>query len=372
MHVVQVIANNTTVPYLTWFAERLKNYPGVKFSFIVLYPTKPDMIEEMKNFGCQCYWIKFSEDKRKSGMIEVFFQLYRLFVKLKPDVVNAHLFDDSLPAMLAARLAGIERRIVRKQDTAFHWLYTPQWMWADRLINKNATHIVAISEEAKRFVIEKENAEPSKVYMIHNGIPIDKATKYSEQTKESLREKYGLKDKIVIGTISRFIEWKGYRYIIEAARALTEKNKSLKFLFVGQGEQMKEMQELVRKYKLTDYIIFTGWIDREIIPSLFGIMDIYLHAAIMEPFGFVISEAMANGVPIVSTKTGAAADVLVHKETCYFTEDKDASSIIKGIEWMLENPEIREKMKGELKKLAQENFSIDKMVEAHMALYCKE
>jgi len=368
-HIVQVIANNSSVPYLNWFADRLKNYPGIKFTVIVLFPEKPQMIEDMKLRGCECYWIEFDSNKRKAGMIKTFFKCYALFRRLKPDVVNSHLFDDSLPALLAARLAGIKKRVIRKQDTAFHWVHAKQWIWADKLNNTNATDIIAISEESKRFIIEKEKAIPSKVYMIHNGIPLAEYSRQDEKVKESLRRKYKLEGKIVFGTIARFIEWKGYRYIIEAARILVEKRKNYVFLLVGEGEQKNEMQELVNKYKLNDNVVFTGWIEMKEIPSLYGLMDLYVHAAVMEPFGFVVSEAMANGVPIVTTKTGAAADVLKHKETCYFANDEDPRSLAEGIDWMLENHDLKEKMKEELKQLAWNNFSIDTMLEKHILLY---
>ena len=369
MHVVQVIANNSTVPYLNWFAERLYKYPGVKFTFIVLYTEKPHLIEEMKAYGCDAYWIKFDPKKRKSGMILAFFRLYKLFKKLKPDVVNAHLFDDSVPALLAARFAGIKKRVIRKQDTAFHWNFTPHWVWVDRLNNSNATDIIAISKDSEKFLLENEKASEDKIHMIHNGIPIQYFTTQVDSDKEFLIKKYGLEGKIVLGTISRYIEWKGYRYIIEAAITLTQKYKNLKFLFVGYGEQQQELEELVAKYRLEEYIIFTNWIDRKYIPSLYGLMDLYVHAARMEPFGFVLVEAMANGVPIITSKTGVAADVLEHKVTCYFTGDRDFKGIAEGIEWMLENPLDRESMKEKIKKMAVEEFSIELMLDKHIKVY---
>ena len=368
-HVVHLFANNSSVPYLNWFADRLKKYPGVKFTVIALCPERPQMIEDMKERGCECIWIKFDTRKRKTGMIRSLFRLYFLFLKLKPDVVNAHLFDDSLPGLLAARLSGVKKRVIRKQDTAFHWFYTPKWVWADRLNNFNATHIIAISHEAERFIIEKEKAQASKLYMIHNGIPFDEFTAQNENTKKQLIEKYKLEGKIVIGTIARMIEWKGYQYIVEAVKILVGSNKNLKFLFVGEGEQRKEFEELVKKYDLGEYIVFTGWIDRKNIPSLYGVMDIYVHAAIMEPFGFVISEAMANKVPIVTTKTGAAADVLEHIKTCYFIKNKDPQSIVNGISWMLAHSELLKDMGMREEELTREFFSIDLMVDKHVKLY---
>ncbi len=369
MHVVHVIANNSSVPYINWFAERLDKYPDVKFTVIALYTERPRLLEEMKTYKCDAYWIKFDQAKRKSGMVYAFFKLYKLFKELKPDVVSAHLFDDSVPALMAARVLGIKRRIIRKQDTAYHWYFAPLWVWMDRLNNLNSTKIIAISEDSKKFLIEKEKASPDKIKMIHNGIPIKAFTAQVYADKKYLIEKFGLEGKIVIGTIARYIEWKGYRYIIEAAKTLVQKHKNLKFLFAGYGEQQAELEALVKEYNLSEHIIFTGWIERKHIPSLYGIMDLYVHAAVMEPFGFVLVEAMANGVPIVTSKTGVAADALIHQQTCYFTGDKDPKGIVEGVHWMLEHKEEREAMKEKIKKIAEEEFSVEKMLDEHIKVY---
>ncbi len=302
-------------------------------------------------------------------MLVAFVKIYKLFRKLKPDVANTNLFDDSFIGLLAARLAGVKIRVILKQDTAFHWFYKPSYVWADRFNNNNATHIVAPCNETRKFIIEKEKANPEKVHIIHSGIDLNDITNKSEDYKKLLIEKYGLKDKFVVCTIARLIEWKGYRYVIEAVRILTESNKNLRFLFVGEGEQKAELMDLADKYRLSNYIVFTGWIERKYIPSLYGAMDLYVHAAVMEPFGFVFCEAMANGVPLVTTKTGAAADILTHKETCYFAEDKNPKSLADGIKWMIENPVKRVEMKEKVKELAEKYFSVDRMLDDYINLY---
>jgi len=50
MHVVHVIANNSSVPYLNWFVERLDKYPDIKFTIISMFPEKPALIEDMKGY----------------------------------------------------------------------------------------------------------------------------------------------------------------------------------------------------------------------------------------------------------------------------------------------------------------------------------
>ncbi|MDP9047719.1 MAG: glycosyltransferase, partial [Bacteroidota bacterium] len=342
MHVVHLMANNSSVPYLNWFADEIKNYPGHKLSFVVLHASKPQMLDDMRLRGCDCFWIRFDHTKRKSNMLRILPQLIKLFKAVKPDVINTHLFDDSLPGLLAARLAGIKKRVITKGDTTFHWNYAKKWVWADKLNNFNATSIVAISNESKEFILKKEKADPSKVSMIHHGICIDALSKQNDLYKNELKKKYQLCGHIVIGTVARYIEWKGYRYIIEAASQIVSKYPAVKFVFIGEGNQRDELNALIAHYGLQENIVLTGWVDREYIPSFYGIMDIYVHAATEEPFGFVIAEAMVNGVPLVTTQTGAAADALQHKKNGYFVSEQNSEEIVDGINWMLEDDKRKE------------------------------
>ena len=368
MHVVHIMANNSSVPYFNWFAEEVKKYPSVKFTFIAMCASKPQMIEDMHERECDCYWVPFNCNNRKRDFISAIFKLTKLFKTIKPDVVNTHLFDDSFPGLLAAKFAGVKKRVITKNDTTFHWNYFPKWVWADKLNNYNATDIVAISNESKEFILDKEKADPSKVTLIHHGIPVAVLSEQNQAYKMELIEKYKLDNCIVMGTVSRYIEWKGYRYIIEAAASIVKKYPNAKFIFAGDGPQYNEMMELIAKHNLQNNTIITGWVSRDYIPSLYGIMDIYLHAANQEPFGFVIAEAMVNGVPLVTTKTGAAADALEHKKNCYFVAEKNAEEIVSGVYWMLEESKKRV-ISSEIKEIAYAMYDVKFMLKNYIQLY---
>lgn len=366
MHIVFVISNESSVPYFKWFAEKASHQKKHTFTFITLYTEKPKMIDEVGKYGWDCYWIKYDHHKRKRGMIRSFFQLYKLFKKLKPDVVHTHLFDDSLPGLLAARLAGIKKRVITKQDTTFHYFYAPKWVFADKINNRNATHIIPVSSEAEKFIIEKENAPKEKITMIHHGIPIDTFTQSNEKLRNELIEKYQLQEKKIIGTVARLIEWKGYRYIIGAIPDVIKKYPDAIFLFVGEGNQKQELIQLAEKLNVLKHIIFTGWIDRAYIPSLYSILDVYAHAASYEPFGFVIPEAMMGGAPVVSTPTGSALDAIKHKENGYLINYKDSASLAEGICYALEHG-YKFKEKG--KQIAIEVYNFDLMYYKYIKLY---
>ncbi len=368
--IIFVMANNSSVPYFNWFAEESSKHADIKFTFVCLYPEKPQMLEDMKRFECECYWIKFDSKNKKRSFIKTVFLLFNLFRKLKPDVVHSHLFDDSLPSMLAARLANIKVRAITKADTGFHYNYTPQWVKFDKFNNWNATHIIAISEESKDFILEKENADPKKVKLIHHGIPIDKFTNQKDKYKNYFLDKYNLKGKKIIGTVSRLIEWKGYRYIIKAASEVVKDYPNAIFLFVGIGNQENELKQLIEENNLQENIILTGWVDRKMIPSFYGILDIYLHAAISEPFGFVIAEAMMNGCAIISTPTGAAKDSIVHQKNGILVPYKNSVKIAEAINLMFKNE--LSKVGEEARKTALQMFTFQKMWDEHISTYESE
>lgn len=368
MHIVFVIANNSSVPYFKWFSEKAAIEKKHQFSFVMLHSEKPEMIADAEKFGWNCYWIKFDDKKRKSSMISSFFKLFKLFRQLQPDVVHSHLFDDSLPALLAARLTGVKKRVITKQDTTFHYYYAPKWIKADRFNNWNATDLIPVSNEAKEFILDKEKADINKITMIHHGIPSKIFTNKSEEYKANLIEKYNLKDKVVIGTVSRLIEWKGYRYIVAAAEQVVKEHPNAVFLFVGEGPQKKELLILAKKHKVFKNIIFTGWMDRAYIPSLYSLLDVYAHAASFEPFGFVIPEAMMNAAPVVSTPTGSALDSIIHKENGYITNYKDSDALAKGILYTIKNGES---FKNKGKETALNMFEFDLMYTNYIKLYEK-
>ena len=366
MHIVFTIADSGDVPYFKWFAKQAKQDNKHKFTFVALSKQKTPMLDYVEQLGFDAFLIPFDTSKRKKSLISAFFKLYKLFKNLKPDVVQTNLFDDSLPGLLAARLAGVKKRVIVKQDTTFHYYYAPRWVKADKFNNWNATDLVPVSNEAKQFIIDKEKADVNKITMIHHGIPSDLFTKSSEKDKALLIEKYNLQDKIIIGTVSRLIEWKGYRYIIQAAEKVVKKYPNAIFVFVGQGEQKQELLELAKKHNVIDNIIFTGWMDRNLIPSFYSILDVYAHAASFEPFGFVIPEAMMNGAPVVSTPTGSALDAIKHKENGYLCKYKDSESLAEGIIFTIENGN---KFKEKGKETALKMYEFKVMYSNYIKLY---
>lgn len=371
-HIAIIISNNLTVPYFNWLAEASKNSTDIKFTFIALCKEKPIMIEEVGAFGCDCFWVKFDWKKRKRSWISCTIKLYKVLKQIKPDIVHSNLFDDAIPTLITSYLLGIKRRIVTKADTGFHWSYAHKGILFDKLVNFLATDIIAISTESKEFILKKEKADPTKIVLIHHGIKIDEQINLiNKEVVTQFNLRYGLEGKIVVGMVSRLVEWKGVHYAIEAARIICEKYPDLIFLVAGVGTAENKLRELIDKYQLTNKFILAGRIDPSEMPSFFETFDIFLHTASMEPFGFVIPEAMAHSLALVCTSTGSAKDSIRHKQNGYLIESKNPEQIIAGIEWVLKNNRNKELNKAALQTV-HELFDFKFMYNNYVKLYLRE
>lgn len=368
IHTVFTIANETDVPHYNWLAERSSKDPEVKLSFLCLYKEKPKMLERVGAFGCDCYWVQYDDSKKKTDMFKAIWKTYKILKKIRPDAIHTHLFEDTFISLIAARMADVKVRVNTRGDANYHFLFAPKGIYIDRFNNWNSTHILAISDESKALIERIEKPKPSKLRRVHLGIPFDYFTKQKQEDKQYLETRYQLKGKKIIGTVARLVEWKGHKYIIEAAAKIIQDFPDVVFVFAGADEGYKiELEQLVQKLDLKENIIFAGRIDWEKMPSFYGLLDIYVHAASFEPFGFVYAEAMMNGAPVVSTKTGAAMDAITHLENGYLVDYKDSEGLASGIRFML--TQNLSELKAETKKIGKEMFDFEVMYQNYVSLY---
>jgi glycosyltransferase involved in cell wall biosynthesis len=356
------------VPYFNWFARKSVDFPEIKFSFLCMYPERPKMIEDMKGYSCDVYWIKYDEKKRKAHLIKALFETYSIINKLQPDVVHSHLFDDALVSMLSSKLVGVPIRAITKGDACYHYFYAPKWMIFDKINNFFATHIVALSGENKKFILDKEKANINKVKIIHHGIPQEDYLNVNKLKVSEFREKYKIKGKTVFTSIGRLEKNKGFLEVIDVLSELKKNTEDFIFVIAGEGVLKEALNDKIIKYNLQEHVYLLGWVDEEDIPALYEISDVYVHNSHFETFGFVIAEAMMHGLPIIATNTsGAAKDVIKHKENGYLFDYKDNEDLSKGIRFYMHDENRLNK--SENKKIAIEKFEFNNMWDKHIELY---
>ncbi|HNT80091.1 MAG TPA: glycosyltransferase family 4 protein [Bacteroidia bacterium] len=350
-----------------WLTDGLDK-SKIDLTYILLNPGPSKFSDFLKSKNIKVINISF---KSKLDLPFILFKLLMLFIKEKPKVVHAHLFDASLTAMLAAKLAGVENRIYTRHHSTYHHVYHPHAIKYDRLINKCSTHIIAVSEVVKRVLMDREKVKGDKVSIIHHCIEENDFVNISDKRIQALKSKWNIQQQQkVIGVISRFTEWKGVQYIIDAFIELWNNNKNLKLVLANaNGDYKVELQMKLHQLPTVAYQEIEFELD---IAALYKCFDVFVHVPVddhSEAFGQIYIEAMMASCACVFTKSGIGNSILQHEQNCLLVDYKNSKQIRNAIQRILDQPTLKQKLGQNAHKEVSENFHLSKMIDQHQAIY---
>lgn len=237
--------------------------------------------------------------------------------------------------------------------------------------------IIVNSEEDLKLALKYKIASPEKIIKIYNGIDPGKL-KFLPK-KEARQKLFSLLStkpgNVVIGTVANFYKTKGLEYLIEAAHILSYKLKavnyevitrsgatgslSYKLIIIGEGREGPKLEALIKEYNLKNQVFLVGR-----IPNAYKYLkafDIFVLPSLKEGFPWVILEAMAAEIPIISTRVGALPEIITDGQEGILIEPKNSEILAEKILWMIIHPEKAKKMAHQAKKRT-EQFSLEKML----------
>jgi len=231
-----------------------------------------------------------------------FVKAYAYFRQEKPDLV---ILNDQRECRLiapAAMLAGVKVRVQRKA-----WPFL-KGSWRDRLVyGKFVTHMFGSSEAVTELFKEKSGLPPDRISLIPTGIDISGFT--GEEKSES-RDKLGLpRQAFIIGSVGRLVSQKAFDVLIRAASVLKENGHEFMVAIAGEGPLEEGLRDLADKLGVREAIKFMGFV--EDMPAFFSALDIYVSSSRMESRARSMSEAMAAGLPIITTDAPGNDELVV-------------------------------------------------------------
>lgn len=326
-----------------WIAEELdKN--KFELSFILLNKNPDCFLEKwLKEHSIPVFYVHYEGKKQ---LFSAFWRVCKLLKKLKTQVVHCHLFDASLIGLLAAKSLGIKKRIFTRHSSTFHHEYFPRAVYYDRFINSLATDIVAISNNVKNVLLNKEGVNPKKIHLIHHGFKLEIFENVNEENIQKLKEKYHLTNKYpVIGVIARWIHWKGIQYIIPAfAEILKTYPQAHLVLANAKGDYAGEIERLLSAIPSESYTKIPFEQD---LPALYKNFDVYVHTPInpeIEAFGQTYVEALAAGIPSVFTLSGVANEFVEHEKNALVVDFCNSKAIFDALITIISDVSLQEKI----------------------------
>ncbi len=303
-------------------------------------------------------------------MIFTLIPLWWRLMRSRPDIIHTHLRYATILGILAGKMAGINRRIYTRHHSTSNHYYYPHGVKTDRWISRMSTQVVSISDVVTQTLTQREGLPLKKITKIPHGFDLlDFANPGSERV-ESVREKYlPERKRPVIGMISRYLELKGHKYVIEAFRKLLMDQPGAHLVLANaSGSYRDEVFEALATLPQDSY---TEIVFEHDIAALYHLFDVFVHVPIadhIEAFGQTYVEALAAGVPSVFTISGIAGEFIVHEHNALVVDYKDPEGICESIQRILDGPDLRKKLIENGRKDVQ-RFSLDTFINRLENLY---
>jgi len=177
------------------------------------------------------------------------------------------------------------------------------------------------------------------------------------------------KDKKIIFSLGRHIYYKGFEYLIQAARNVSD----AVFLIGGKGPDTEIYKQMISDYRLEDKVFLIGRIEDDDLASYYAVADVYAFPSIekSEAFGVVQLEAMSVGTPIVATNIQGSGVPWVneHMVSGLICEPKDTLALSDALNQILINDELRERLSVGAKVRFNELFTKENMINKIQSIY---
>lgn len=179
----------------------------------------------------------------------------------------------------------------------------------------------------------------------------------NKESKKSLKEKWGLRDKFIILTFSRIHPKKGLEYLIESMPHIIKKNKKAQLIIAGwTGKDFsgyeKMLKNLVSKNNLEKHITFIGGQKDRRKEEIFLISDLFAIPSICEVVQITFLEAIHYGLPVVSTPVGHNKDILEKNKIGFLVPKKDPKIMAEKIILLMEDNKLLNEFSSKGKKIA--------------------
>jgi glycosyltransferase involved in cell wall biosynthesis len=249
------------------------------------------------------------EMERNLGVLPRIIRLIGMLRAWRPDVLHSHMAHANLLARAVRPLARVPALV-----STIHSINDGGRlrMAAYRLSNGLADRVTIISRLASERYLEIGAVSRERLEVVPNTVDTTRFRPLPD-ARGAIRRELGLTDEFAWLAVGRFEAPKDYPTMIDGFARLAAIRPTSQLLLVGKGSLQHQVEERVRGHGLTDRVRFLGV--RRDIPELMSGVDGYVLSSAWEGMPVVLLEAAAVGLPIVATRVGGVAEVVVDGET---------------------------------------------------------
>jgi glycosyltransferase involved in cell wall biosynthesis len=230
----------------------------------------------------------------------------------------------------------------------------------ERLL-ESASALLVESDFARRWAQERYPTVRSKAFTVHNGLDVDDVAARSDSVRRQLADS-ARAEAPLIASVGRLVEKKGHSVLLEACAMLRDRQVRFHCQLVGDGPLRSQLQERLAALRLEGHVELLGPRSQQQIVDTLARARLFALACVEERDGgqdnlpTAIMEAMAAGLPCVSTRVAGVPELVVHDVTGHVVEPHDPGSLAAALERLLADPDLSRAMGAAGRARARERF----------------
>jgi glycosyltransferase involved in cell wall biosynthesis len=269
-----------------------------------------------------------------------------------------------------------ERRCIGCKQEGFYKaepIYRIFDMRMRRLFLSNADKIICVSRKDKEDLVKYQGLKNNVVH-INNWVCLEK---YKIDARNKIRRKFNFsqEDKIIL-CVGRIVPQKGIEYLIKAIPFVSKHYPGCKVILTGRIKQKwmpssygELVENLIKKLDLENNIVFTGEIPKEEMPAIYKLADVMAFPTLHENYGLVNLEAMASGIPVVTTQLSVIREYIINGKNGLLVPPRDHKALAQTIIRLLGDNQLRNRLIKNGYETVRKDFNPKKQVEKIIKVY---
>lgn len=260
----------------------------------------------------------------------------RDFLRQTPvDVINTHSSTDSWLAALACATLRTAPPLVRTRHISapISSSWTTRWLYS-----RASAHIATTGEALRRDVIAATGIAPERVTSVPTGIDTER---YVPGNRLAARRLLGLDESApIVGIVATLRSWKGHRYLVDAVARLAPE---VRLVIVGDGPQNEALRTQIATIDQPDRFRMVG--NREDVQNWLQAFDFFvLPSYANEGVPQALMQAMAAGLPCITTQVGAIGELARDEDTALVVKPQDTGALVNAIERLLHDSTLAQSL----------------------------
>jgi glycosyltransferase involved in cell wall biosynthesis len=294
----------------------------------------------------------------------MFSQVYGVLKDCRADIIHTHL---QVLRYVFPPLAFLEEaRILHTVHNLAEREIESSMRWFQGYALRHGVTPVAVAEEVALSL--ERTYGLSKCHVIPNGIPTRSYSRVSKMPRWEWRAREGFSESDVLFVcVARFAPQKNHELLLKAFAAGPAADRRAHLVLIGDGALQKRLESQAESLGLSRQIHFLGL--RTDIPDVLSAMDVFVLSSDFEGNPLCVMEAMASGLPVVSTAVGGVPALLESGKQGLLVPAGDSQSLSKSMTLLLQNHEARNSWGRAAARRAKEQFDVSNMVRAYEEVY---